>query len=167
LRHHYDPQRPKPIFLVGYSGAGQMAVGPVVYLKEWLRAPVITVMLGGVFASDPGIVATDHFYQLYGQKDTVHRWGLLAPGRWRMSVGSEWNRARRQGKVTVIDMGPMDHTGRVGYLDHKSFMPDGTQYLDKTVATVAEIVERHSHEEEAWDDSPPPVPTEQDGVATV
>ncbi len=143
IRHHYDPNDPKPIFLMGYSGAGQMAVGPVVYLKEWLQASVVTILLGGVFASDPGISATDHFYQLVGRKDSVHRWGLLAPGRWRISVGSDWNRARRQGKVTVVDMGPMDHTGRAGYLDHKTLLPDGTQYLDKTVATVGELVEQH------------------------
>jgi hypothetical protein len=149
LRHQYDPNHPKPIFLVGYSGAGQMAVGPVVYLKEWLDATVVTISLGGVFASDPGIAASDHFYHLHGRKDRVHQWGMIAPGRWRTSVGSDWNRARRLGKVTLVDMGPMDHTGRAGYLDHKVTLPDGTPYVDKTVAVISEIVERYLSPAEA------------------
>ena len=145
-RYRYDPETRKPIFIMGYSGAGQLAVGPAIYLKEWLRVPIIIISLGGVFSSDPSHTAADHFYHIYGDKDPVHRYGLLAPGRWRFTVASDWNRARRQGKVTPINLGPMTHNGRGGYLDHKSALPDGTLYIDKTVATVAEIVQRHMPE---------------------
>ncbi len=143
-RYHYNPEDPRPIFLFGYSGAAQLAVGPAIYLKEWLRTSVYIVSMGGVFASDPSLTAADHVYYLYGQKDAVHKWGMLAPGRWPMTMASDWNRARRHGKVTVIDMGEMGHTGRGGYLDHKMAFPDGTFYIDKTVATITEIVERHT-----------------------
>jgi hypothetical protein len=146
-RYGYDPQESRPIFLVGYSGAGQLAVGPAIYVKEWLHAPVYIITVGGVFASDPSIMAADHLYYLFGRKDAVHQWGMIAPGRWSMTVASDWNRARRQGKVTMIDMGPMGHTGRSGYLDHKATLPDGTFFVDKTVATIAEIIHRHEHEQ--------------------
>jgi hypothetical protein len=146
LRYGYDPEQRRPIYMMGYSGAGQLAVGAVLFLKEWLRVPVYLVVLGGVFASDPSLDAADHVYYLYGQKDSVHKWGLLAPGRWPMTVASDWNRARRKGKVTMVDMGPMDHNGRGGYLDHKTAFPDGTLYIDQTVTTIAGIVQRHDAE---------------------
>jgi hypothetical protein len=60
-----------------------------------------------------------------------------------MTVASDWNRARRHGKVTMVDMGAMGHTGRGGYLDHKAALPDGTFLVDRTVSTIAEIVQRH------------------------
>jgi hypothetical protein len=156
-RYGYDPEQARPIFLIGYSGAGQLAVGPAIYLKEWLvGAPVYIIGLGGVFASDPSLEAADHVYYLYGQKDSVHKWGLLAPGRWPMIVASAWNRARRRGKVTMIDMGPMGHTGRNGYLDHNAKLADGTVHVDSTVAQIAAIVRSNLlPREESQDESAP------------
>jgi hypothetical protein len=145
-RYGYEPEEKRPIFLLGYSGAGQLAVGPVLYLKEWLQAPVYIIVLGGVFASDPSLDAADHIYYLYGEKDSVHRWGLLAPGRWPMTVASDWNRARRRGKVTMINMGQMGHNGRGGYLDHKSALPNGILYVDQSVATIAGLVKEKEGE---------------------
>lgn len=142
-RYRYDFSAPKPVFIVGYSGAGQLAVGPVTYLREWLQSPVYVISLGGVFASDPGLLVADHIYHLVGAKDKIRYYAFLAPGRWPISMASTWNRARRQGKVTVIDMGEMDHTGRGGYLDHRRQLADGTAYIDKTVQTVKSIIARH------------------------
>lgn len=154
LRYEYDPAARKPIFVMGYSGAGHLAVGPVSYLKEWLRSPIYIISLGGVFASDPGLAAADHFYHLYGDHDSVHRYGYLAPGRWPITVASDWNRARRQGKVTEINLGPVGHTGRGGYLDHNRGYPDGTSFMDRTVATVAAIISRHVAEAKAGQAAP-------------
>jgi hypothetical protein len=142
LRYSYDPQSDTPVFLIGYSGAGQIAVGAVTYLKEWIRAPIYVISLGGIFSSDPGVLAADHVYHLYGEKDHAHTWGLFAPGRWPMFAASEWNRARRQGKVTAIRLGPMGHTGAEGYLDGKSELPDGTTFVQRTVQTIEDIVHR-------------------------
>jgi hypothetical protein len=155
-RYGYDPVQQRPIFMIGYSGAGQLAVGPAIYLKEWLRAPVYIIALGGVFASDPSLEAADHVYYLHGQKDSVHKWGMLAPGRWPMTMASAWNRARRRGQVTMIDMGPMGHTGRGGYLDHKAVLPDGTFFVDRTVECIAEIVRRHEQPRAAIEETPTP-----------
>jgi hypothetical protein len=157
-RYGYDPEQRRPIILMGYSGAGQLAVGPVFYLKEWLHAPIYIVVMGGVFASDPSLDVADHIYYLYGQKDSVHRWGMLAPGRWPMTVASEWNRARRRGRVTMIDMGPMGHTGRGGYLDHKTTLSDGTFHIDRTVAVVSEIIQRHEQQNAEMSKLPPIMP---------
>lgn len=143
LRYGYRPEQRRPIFVMGYSGAGQLAVGPVAYLKEWLDSPVYIITLGGVFVSDPSMDVVDHFYDLRGDKDIIHNYGYLAPGRWPFTVASEWNRARRQGRITTVNLGPMDHTGRNGYLDHKTFLPDGTSYLESTVEGVARILQKH------------------------
>jgi hypothetical protein len=154
-RYGYVPEERRPIILMGYSGAGQLAVGPVLFLKEWLQSPVYIIVLGGVFASDPSLAAADHIYYLYGRKDSVHQWGLLAPGRWPMTVASDWNRARRQGKVTMIDMGPMGHNGRGGYLDHKSTLPDGTLNVEETVKVITGIVNQIEHENQKGQENSP------------
>jgi hypothetical protein len=159
MRYGYTLDSRAPVFLIGYSGAGQMAVGSSMYLREWLDAPVYVISLGGVFGSDPSLLAIDHLYHLVGTKDGVEAWWVLAPGRWPFFATSEWNRAVRQGKVTQIDMGPMDHTGGGGYLDAKSLLPDGTQYVDFTVQTVCSIVQRERQRvavsERAGDEPPP------------
>jgi hypothetical protein len=79
-------------------------------------------------------------YHLYGDKDRSHRLGLIAPGRWPIFPASAWNRARRQGRVSEINIGPMGHTGRGGYLDAKHTLPDGMQYVDSTVQVISQIV---------------------------
>ncbi|MGL4650990.1 MAG: CAAX protease, partial [Caldilineaceae bacterium] len=82
IRHGYTPERSAPILLIGYSGAGQIAVGSALYIKEWTRAPVYVISLAGVFASDPAMLRIDHLYHLVGSKDTVEPWWFMAPGRW-------------------------------------------------------------------------------------
>ena len=140
LRYHYDPASNAPVYLIGYSGAGQMAVGAVTYLREWIRGPIYVISLGGIFGSDPGVLAANRIYHLYGDRDKAHKLSAIAPGRWSIFPTSEWNRARRQGLIRFINMGPMGHTGVGGYLDNKTRLPDGTIYLDKTVQVVADIV---------------------------
>jgi hypothetical protein len=140
LRHHYNPQSKLPIFLIGYSGAGQMAVGPARYLKEWLQTPIYVISLGGVFSSDPSLLSVDQLFHIVGDNDTIERYRLIDASNWPVFATSEWNRAVRQGRITHVHIGPMGHTGLGGYLDAKSELPDGTKYVDKTVKTIAEIV---------------------------
>jgi hypothetical protein len=144
IQHGYQLDAAKPVFLMGYSGAGQLAVGPAIYLKELVQAPVFIIALGGVFSSDPSLMAADHTYLIEGDRDLVTRWGYLAPGRWRFAGMSHFNRARRQGKFTLIHVRGLGHTSRGGYLDHKAFLPDGTAYVDRTVQLVGEIIRRHT-----------------------
>jgi hypothetical protein len=168
LRHGYplarqsdSPDSRPPVFLIGYSGAGQTALGASAYVKEWLECPLAVISLGGVFCSDPALLQIDHLYHLVGSKDNITRLGIIAPGRWPVLRTSEWNRAVKQGRVTRIDMGAMKHTGSGGYLDTKSHLPNHASYVDHTVAVVEQIVETelatHLH-------LPPPDPLMQIGA---
>ncbi|MBX3010136.1 MAG: hypothetical protein KF832_01470 [Caldilineaceae bacterium] len=144
LRYNYDLNSQTPVFVIGYSGAGQMAVGAVTYLRELLNAPIYVISLGGIFSSDPGLLAVDHMYHLYGSQDWPQKLGLIAPGRWPFFAASEWNRARRQGLISLQEIGPMRHSSVGGYLDIKSYLPNGLSYLDQTVTVVSEIVRQNS-----------------------
>lgn len=141
MRYGFDPESRVPIFLIGYSGAGQMAIGAVTYLREWIKAPIYVISLGGIFSSDPGILLADHVYHLWGANDKAQIWRFLMPGRWRWMATSEWNRALRQGRVTIIRMEGMGHTGRGGYLDRNPPEEGSTANIDKTVEVVSNLVE--------------------------
>ncbi len=144
MRYRYDSASAPPVYIIGYSGGGQLAVGAAGYLREWVPGPVYVVSLGGVFGSEPSLLAISHLYHLYGTSDRSHRLGLLAPGRWPVMANSAWNRARRQGQVSEICIGAMGHTGRRGYLDMRNTLPDGRAYVDHTVERIAGIVEQTS-----------------------
>lgn len=140
--HGYEPGSGVPVTLIGYSGGGQIAVGAAPHLRSMLSAPISVVSLGGVISSDPGLLALEHVYHLYGRRDMVQRTGnFLFPGRWPILPYSAWNQAKQQGVIKLISMGPADHTGPKGYLDAESFLPNGQSYLDATVETIARIVE--------------------------
>lgn len=142
LDRGYDPGLGAPITLVGYSGGAQIAAGAAPHLKEMANARVEVISLGGVISADPGLDALERLYHLTGRRDRVQRIGsLLFPGRWPILAHSSWNRARAQGRIHAIDMGPADHTGRRGYLDHETSLEDGRSYLDNTVEVIASIVE--------------------------
>lgn len=140
LRHGYSLESLSPIFIIGYSGAGQTALGASLYVKHWLHAPTYIISLGGVFSSDPALLEIDQLYHLVGSRDAVEKAGLVAPGRWPIMATSEWNRAIKQGKVTRIEMGPMGHTGSGGYLDAKSHLANGEEFIAHTVSIVRQIV---------------------------
>ena len=101
LRYDYPMERDDvPVYVIGYSGAGQMAVGTMTYLREWLPGPLYTISLGGVYGSDPGLLATDHLFHLHGRNDRAIWLRHLAPGRWPIFAASEYNRAKRQGRIS-------------------------------------------------------------------
>ena len=56
--HGYSVGSGVPVTIVGYSGGGQVAVGAAAYLKEIIHAPVTVVSLGGIMASDEGLLAS-------------------------------------------------------------------------------------------------------------
>jgi hypothetical protein len=143
LLYNYDINSNTPVFIIGYSGAGQMAVGAVTYLRELINAPIYVISLGGIFSSDPGLLAVDHLYHLYGTEDWPRQLGLIAPGRWSFFATSEWNRARRQGLITMVNVGPMRHTSAGGYLDIKTLLPNGLSCMDHTVGVMSDIVRKH------------------------
>lgn len=148
LRYDYPVDGDIPLFIIGYSAGGQMAVGATTFLDEWIQAPIYVLSLAGVFASDRGLFAAEHVYHFYGTRDKALPLAMIAPRRWPFYATSEWNRAKRQGRISEIELGPMGHTGRGGYLDPRSFLDDGTPYVDKTVAEISRIIKRLTKDSE-------------------
>lgn len=130
-----------PITLIGYSGGGQIALGAAQYIADALDAPVTVISLGGVMCSDPSLPLVEHLYHLHGEKDMVHRLGaILFPGRWNLQPHSYWNLAKEEGRITLVDMGNMGHTGAGGYLDTDTILLDGRSHLEKTVQLMLELI---------------------------
>lgn len=140
-----------PVTLIGYSGGGQVALGAAGYLKEITQGPITVITLGGIMASDPGLSALERLYQLVGERDRVQVLGkLIFPGRWPILPHSSWNQAVQKGVVRTVSLGPVDHTGREGYLDAESFLPDGRSHLQQTVEVITAIARGEAPERYAW-----------------
>jgi hypothetical protein len=140
LRHGYDPRSRANIFLVGYSGGAQVALGTACYLTR-LRSRITVITVGGVFSSIPGIRLAYHLHCLTGSKDrTILLGPLMFPGRWPIATASEWNCARRAGKVTITELGPMIHSGKGDYFTQSMTLDNGKTYADHTADVVAQII---------------------------
>lgn len=136
-RHGYPRGGGVPVTVVGYSGGAQMAIGSASVLSL-LGVPVDVVSVGGVFAADRGLDQIRHLWDLRGSRDRVRRLALIAfPGRLPVMRSSPWNRALREGRVTVVDMGPVGHHGRSGYWV-STVGPDSP--ADRLVATLVGIL---------------------------
>ncbi len=83
LRYNYDLSRPVPVYLLAYSGAGQIAVRAAGYLAEMIGAPIRVISMSGIFSSDPSLLKIDHLYHIVGSKDRSQTLNLLAPGAGR------------------------------------------------------------------------------------
>jgi hypothetical protein len=153
LRCGYRLDSRVPVVLLGYSGGGQIAVGSAPYLKKILQCPVFVIGIGGVYSDDPGILAVDHLYQLAGSRDKVRRIGdLIFPGHWFLFPRSVWNRARADGKITTLDMGPMKHLLRGDYFSRSSKLGDGSSNAEKTAAAITELVAKKIPEQtKSWE----------------
>lgn len=140
LRHGYDPRKRPPVYLVGYSGGAQVALGAACYLTR-LPSKVSVVTIGGVFSSIPGLLLAHRVHCIVGSKDrTVWLGPLLFPGRWPFAARSDWNKAKRRGKVEIIESGPMIHSGRGDYFTQSVALDNGTSFADHTADLVAECL---------------------------
>lgn len=145
LRQGYQPGSGTPVVLIGTSGGGQISVGCVPYLARIIEAPILVISIGGVISADPGLLAADHLYHLYGSQDGTQRLGYkLFPGRWRwpFSRNSPWYQAERAGKLTLQEIGPFVHTGKNSAFDQGTSLPDGQRNFDVTLARVSEIIQQ-------------------------
>ncbi len=150
LRHGYQLGSGVPVVLLGYSGGGQVSLGAARYLAPTLNVPVWVISMGGVLSSDPGLNYIPRLYHIAGEKDKVQRIGeRVFPGRWPLSRRSLWNIARQQGRITIVDVGPIGHNGPGGYLDPQATLPDGTTFLDKTVTTIVTLLDEIKRESAA------------------
>ena len=129
------------ITIIGYSGAGQIAIGAAPLLKRALDAPLHVISLAGIISSDKGLLELDSITHLYGNKDRSHQLSdIIFPYRWSWYANSTWNEARRRGIYKQYCIGPMVHTGKNGYLDHKTAFPNGQTYLEKTLEVVESLI---------------------------
>lgn len=141
LRHGYAPGSRKPIFLIGYSGGAQIAVGAANYLHKGFGSPIYVVSVGGVLTDGPGVAHVERVFHLNAAHDYIPLFGsVFYPGHWPLLPHSTWNQARRAGKIAVIDTGPMKHTGRGDYFDRKAKLPSGQIHADKTADIVSGVI---------------------------
>lgn len=104
------------IVIVGYSGGAQVAVGAAPFLKAQFGGPIDVISVGGVIASDPGIAAVDTVHHFCGDADRVEKLGaLMFAERWPAYANSHWNKAKRDGRLTVYQFSDMAHAGPKGY----------------------------------------------------
>ena len=98
-------------------------------------------------SSNEGILELDSLTHLYGRGDNVQRLGfVLFPQRWSFLSYTPWNQARHRGIIRTLLMGPMNHTGRKGYLDADARIGNET-FLDHTVAVMQTLIRQQlAHE---------------------
>ena len=141
LEAGYKKSSKTPITIIGYSGGGQIAVGAAGYLKKITKSDISVISLGGILASEASLLRLEHMHHLIGNKDRVQRLGyIFFPGRWPIIKFSAWNQAKNKGIINFVDMGPVDHTGKNGYLDGKAVLADGRSNFEQTVDVIVEIV---------------------------
>ena len=148
LRQGYRVGSGKPVTILGYSGGGQIALGAATYLHPMLEgAPLLIISLGGVMADDPGLDYIEHLFHFYGTKDPVQKIGQIAyVGRWPILPHSPWNRAKADGKISMIAVGPIGHTGAKGYFSETSHLKNGQCFLDRSVDAITQVLSRYADE---------------------
>ena len=140
LSYGYPLGSQVPVTLIGYSGGGQMSMGAVTFLKRTIKAPINVISIAGVISGNTGAMVAEHLYHLVGEKDSVEKVGaIMFPGRWPISLLSNWNCAKRRGKISFISLGPVGHNTMSGPMgDHR--LPNGKTYLEQTVNIVTGIL---------------------------
>lgn len=136
LKVGYAPDGGAPIIIIGYSGGSQIAIGAATFLKARLSAPIDVISIGGVIASDPGLHAVRHVHHIYGDGDNVRRFGaVMFPERWGLMANSEWNTAKRDGRISFHRMNDMLHAGPQGYfgLPKKHGVSNNQRTLERVV----------------------------------
>jgi predicted Abi (CAAX) family protease len=64
----------------------------------------------------------------------------MFPSRWKIAVLSNWNRAKRLGRLTQISLGPVGHQVPGGMLDPNARLPDGRTNLRQTLDYIESIL---------------------------
>ena len=155
LASGYDIDSATPVTLLGFSGGGQISLGALPHLRRALGAPVEVISLGGVFAGSNEFLEAEHLFHLVGDHDRVEPLGpLLFPARWRPALLSDWNRARRRGRVSRIGVGPVGHQLPGGYFDTQEHLPDGRTPMQQSVELVSAILTGRA----PFEPPPPPPP---------
>jgi hypothetical protein len=139
-RHGYQLDGGKPVTLIGWSGGAQIAIGAASYLGLG-KMPVQVVSIGGMMSDDPGLNRVDHLWHLRGSKDVFEKLGaVLFAGRWPHAVFSPWSDGVAEGRIEVIELGPMHHSVKQHYFDELTIASDGRSYLQVTTDAVVAVL---------------------------
>jgi hypothetical protein len=139
--HGYQPGSGTPISLIGFSGGGQMSMGCVRYLQQATDAPIEVISIAGVISGNTGAMAVDKLYHLAGDRDPVEKLGFkLFPARWPIAPLSNWNKAKRRGRIVFISLGEIGHSGNNGPMSINLQLPDGRTPLQQTVDITTGIL---------------------------
>jgi predicted Abi (CAAX) family protease len=141
LRLGYPPDGGIPLTLIGYSGGGQISMGTLPFLKRALKTPIEVISLGGVMSGNVNALEVEQLYHLVGRRDPVERVGpVMFPRRWPIAMLSYWNRAKQQGRISFISLGPVGHQVPGGIFDPHATLRDGRTHLEQTLDLVMEIL---------------------------
>jgi hypothetical protein len=142
LRKGYTAHSRQPVVLLGYSGGAEISLGAAPFLHGEFGSRLTLLSLGGVMSSHPGIRSLDRIVHIEGSRDRVAPLGEhFFLHRWRIFGKSHWNRARKQGKITVIRLSGMGHNGPGGYLDPDQGGSGGSN-LERTLDSIAGVVDQ-------------------------
>lgn len=137
----YRPDSGIPVVLLSYSGGAQVATGAVDELWARLRCPLWLITLGGFHNGANDLAHAHHLDQLTSANDWIERVGTwIFFQRWRIFRWSGWNRAHREGKITVHRLDPATHVGPRGYISPDARLPDGRSHLARTADTVIALI---------------------------
>jgi hypothetical protein len=132
-------ETPIQLVLMGKSGGAQVALGATPYLQRWLNANITIVSFGGVFSGNDGFDAATHVYHFRGDRDWIENiGGIVFPSRWRWTIGSPYNRARREDRYTVLSSGSHTHQGDEGYFGLEE-AETGNSYVELTVEQTNQL----------------------------
>ena len=139
--HGYQPGSNTPITLIGFSGGGQMSMGCVRYLQQATGAPTEVISIAGVISGNTGAMQIDRLYHLAGNLDPVEKLGAkIFPARWPIATLSNWNKAKRRGRIVFISLGEIGHNGATGPMSETANLPDGRTNLQQTIDIITGLL---------------------------
>ena len=135
LENEVDLNSNAKIFLLGYSGGGQMALGSATYLAKLCKRDIVVITLCGVFSGNQELSQVSSVVSIIGSKDPVsYLCRYLFPRRFRLSF-SQWAYALRKGKIKRIYVDGMMHNGADGPFDEL--------YREKTIDKIIEAIKSY------------------------
>jgi len=142
LKAGYHPDGDAPIFIIGYSGGGQVAIGAAPFLAHRLNASIEVIAVGGVMASDPGLHFVRRLHHIVGDGDNIQKVGaVMFPERWAAMAHSPWNVAEREGRIIRHRMDDIMHAGPRGYFGLVKF--EGASNNARTLEKILAILSTH------------------------
>ncbi|MEZ2233463.1 hypothetical protein [Microcoleus sp.] len=133
------PEKPLKVILIGTSGGAQVALGATHYLKQWLKAEITVVSVGGVFSGENGFADADRIFHFRGSRDSIEDiGGIVFPSRWYWFVGSPFNQARLENRYAEGLSGPHKHDGDDGYFGENRVAGE-EKYVDITLEKVNQL----------------------------